>query len=178
MIRPATSADIPNLLAACRTEAWKLELRDDYATADEREALERWRRGEREPDQAQSASLGAWLDAVRTAVAHGAHVRRVRVVTEPVTDYIKFEAVTVPLSTAAGEDIRYLPRHHPAAGQLGDRDFWLLDDQVMILNFTGDGTPQPYELHDDPDVVDRYRAVRDLAWRHAIPYADYAHHLQ
>lgn len=179
MIRTATGADIPGLLAACRTDAFKLELRDDYATANERGALERWRRGEQTLADAEAEGLGDWIGIVRGLTAAGAAVRRVRVVTEPATEYIRFEATTVPMQAEAGEDIRYLPRHHPAAGQLGDRDFWLFDDTAaLILNFADDGTPLPHELHDDPELVARYQALRDLAWQDAIPYTDYAHHLQ
>lgn len=179
MTRTIIGADIPGLLAACKVEAFKLDLRDDYSIPGEDDALQRWRRGQRRPGDAEAEGLGPWLDIVRTLTAAGARVRRVRVVTEPTSDYIRFESNTVPMQQAAGEDIRYLPRHHPAAGQLGDRDFWLFDHrQVLVLNFNPDGTPRPHELHDDPGLIAQHAALRDLAWEHAIPYADYVDRLE
>lgn len=179
MTRTITGADIPDLLAACKVEAFKLDLRDSYAISEEDDAFARWRRGEREPGDAEAEGIGEWLDIVRALTTAGAKVRRVRVVTEPASDYIRFEATTVPMQQQAGEDIRYLPRHHEAAGRLGDRDFWLFDQrQVLLLNFNPDGTPRPHELHDAPELAAEYAELRDLAWRHAIPYDRYADRLE
>jgi uncharacterized protein DUF6879 len=41
----------------------------------------------------------------------GKTVRRVLVITEPVSEYIQFEYDSTPENLAAGEDIRWLPRH-------------------------------------------------------------------
>lgn len=169
---------VRDLIDECQVEAFRLELRDDYASSAEREALDRWRRGARDPADTQASTMGGWLETVRHATSRGCPVRRVRVVTEPASDYVRFEATTVPLQAEAGEDIRYLPRHHPAVPDLPGHDFWLLDDQVVILAFTEDGTPGPHQLDDDPAAVERHRQWRDVAWRHAIPYAAYAAHLE
>lgn len=179
MIRTVTGADIPGLLAGCSVEAFKLELRDDYATAGEREALDRWRRGNRELGDAEAEGLRAWMDIVRDLTSAGVAVRRVRVVTEPTTEYIRFESTTVPLQQRAGEDIRYLPRNHAAVADLPDRDFWLFDDRrVLMLNFADDGTPRPHELHDDRETIARHQVIRDTVWSYAIPYNEYVPHLR
>jgi hypothetical protein len=48
--------------------------------------------------------------SVADAVARGVTVRRARVVSEPVGDYIRYEHACTAQNIAAGEDVRWLPR--------------------------------------------------------------------
>jgi hypothetical protein len=65
----------------------------------------------------------------------GKTVRRVRVISEPITDYIRWEHVNTVLNLEVGEDIRWLPRHRlpdelifPVDGN----DWWLFDDHLAL----------------------------------------------
>lgn len=171
MRRTVTGTDIPDLLRATTRRAAKFEQRDSYLVDEDIDVFERWRRGQAAADE----GLEPWLNVVREVTASGRAVQRVRVVTTPPTDYIRFEAAAVPASAAAGEDIRYLPR--AAAAGLPDHDFWIFDDAVMILHFAPDDTPLPHELDDDPDVLAQHERWWAAAWQQAIPYAAYAAHL-
>ena len=100
---------------------------------------------------------------------------RVRVVTEPHTDYIRFGLLLAGLSAAVGEDIRYLPRDQAKDLDLPDHDFWLMDSaKVGILRFSDNDDLLGAEIHDDPVLVVRHCYYRDVAWHHAIPYAEFA----
>jgi hypothetical protein len=65
-----------------------------------------------------------WLDLIREVTGRGVKVRRARVISEPVTDYIRFEHATASSNVAAGEDVRRLPRHL-ATGPLLPARSWL-----------------------------------------------------
>jgi hypothetical protein len=93
-------------LAGCKRSAAHLELRDNYDTNDA--AYLEWMAGERfDPAERWSG----WLAKIRATVDRGVLVRRARIVSEPVSDYIGFEYdVTAGLNIAAGEQVRWLPR--------------------------------------------------------------------
>ena len=58
---------------------------------------------------------------------------RVHVVSEPVSDYVRFELLHVyPANVEAGEDVRILGRAKAEAqpGPSCDGDFWLFDDDL------------------------------------------------
>jgi hypothetical protein len=50
----------------------------------------------------------------RTTVAGGVRMRRVRSISEPLADFIRFEYdITIGRNVAAGEQVRWLPRRRP-----------------------------------------------------------------
>ncbi|MEO3800560.1 DUF6879 family protein [Nonomuraea sp. B1E8] len=153
-------------------DAFHLELRDHYGVPGEDGPFAQWQRG----DPSDLAWLQPWLARVRAATAGGRTVRRVRVVTEPATDYIRWEHALTPLTLAAGEDIRWLPRHQlppfdlPANGD----DWWLFDDRLLAVGrFDHDGRVLGTEIVTDPAVVAQCAAVRDLLWPLATPHDEY-----
>jgi hypothetical protein len=154
--------------------AFRLEVRDFYNVAGEQEDFARFLAGEQLDKEKEAAERRPWLDKMRAATAAGKRVERVRVVTEPLTDYIRFEIEGTDLNIAAGEDIRYLPRQHPAAAALPGHDFWLFDSRRLVLmRFDDQARPLPYELTTDPAIVVEHCYWRDAAWHHAISHDQY-----
>ena len=164
---PAFSA----LLRNFRRTAQRLETRDRYAG--DQALFEQWQRGELdEPELADK--VAAWLDGVRATTAAGAKFERVRVVSEPPTDYQRFALATTKASTAAGEDIRYLDRGLAAAHDLPAHDFWLLDGvRLALLYFTDDDRLLGAQVVTEPAVVAQHVRWFDAAFALATPYADY-----
>jgi hypothetical protein len=84
-----------------------------------------------------------WVDLVRRRRRDGVVVQRVHTVTEPWSDYVRFEITwSYPLNVAAGEDIRIItgsaPWHEP--------DFWMFDDRfVWLMHYSADGVLQRVE---------------------------------
>lgn len=75
------------LIRALARNGFHLELRDEYGVPEEDEPVAKWRRGEHD----DFAWLEPWLAQMRVATQAGKTVRRVRVITEPLTDYIRWE---------------------------------------------------------------------------------------
>jgi hypothetical protein len=161
------------LLDAVRRDAFHLELKDSYQAACEEGPFARWRRGE--PDD--FAWHEPWRNRVRAATSAGKRVRRVRVVTEPLSGYIRWEHSVTWLNQEAGEDIRWLPRRLLPEGiqfPVNGNDFWIFDDEVVTVgHFDADGRVLGSELVTDPVAVAACAQVRDLLWRLAIPHREY-----
>ncbi|MFD1547173.1 DUF6879 family protein [Nonomuraea guangzhouensis] len=158
------------LLAKCEHTAFKLEFRDQYMTGDP--GYLAWEAG----DLAEAVRLySEWTATARTAIVRGVSMRRVRVVSEPVSTYIAFEhAVTPGVNLAAGEAIRWLPRHLASDLALPGNDVWVFDDRmVQFCHFAGDGAWVSNDETDDPATVALCSSAFAAAWDRAIDHEGY-----
>jgi hypothetical protein len=157
------------MIAAATTSAVHLETRDAYdpETPQFREFLA----GVPRPVPASRE----WFDLVREHTARGVKFRRARIVSEPVSDYIRFEhAATAGLNVAAGEDVRWLSRKAARGLSVPVNDFWVFDGRLVRFGyFAGDGRYLDDELTDDPDIVGTCAEAFERVWRLAVPHADY-----
>ena len=157
-------------IEGARHSAVHLEMRDAYAV--DTEDLLAWRDGvpyDPEPD-------AWWYDMIRRAVDRGVAVRRARIVSEPVSEYIRFEYEITKHNIESGEDVRWLARRRASDLALPGNDYWLVDRELVIFNhFTGDGqwADEPEELNRDRAVVGLCVAAFDAVWERATPHADY-----
>jgi hypothetical protein len=171
--------DAPNfaeLLAGTRRSAVHLEMRDTYGVGDEAEEFERFRRTGRVDLDPTARWWPEWLDRVRDAVGRGVVMRRARVVSEPVTDYIRWEHAATTLNVEAGELVRWLPRRRAVDIALPGADFWLFDDRLVQFNiFTGDGdwAEPPKEFSEDPSVVKLCSDAFGAVWERAVDHDKY-----
>jgi Family of unknown function (DUF6879) len=153
-----------------RRRAFHLELRDTYNVEPEDEPFGRWLRGE--PDD--YAWHAEWASFVRQATEAGVQFQRVRLASVPHTDYIRWGLDVSPLNIKAGEDVRYLPRDLAGDIELPEDDFWLLDDDVLILSvFSDDGRTGGFARPSSPELLRQCVTVRDQVWERAVPYAQY-----
>jgi len=157
------------LIAATASSAVHLEMRDFY-TPDDPQYLA-WLKGTPRPVPASRA----WYDLVREHTARGVRFRRARIVSEPVSDYIRFEhEATAGLNIAAGEEVRWLPRRRASDLCLPGNDFWLFDDRLIRFHhFSGDGRVVEDGLCADPTVIAMCSAAFEAVWGRAVPHADY-----
>lgn len=150
--------------------AFRLELLDSYDSPGTQERVRRFLAGEQD-DPAIRAGWDALLRELRRA---GRTVSRVHVVSEPLTDYLRFELAFYAGSVAAGEDVRILPRARTAAMTLPAFDFWLFDSaSAAIMLYDSAGAWQAVELVSDRQLVSQCCQWRDATMRAAIPLTDY-----
>jgi hypothetical protein len=166
----AAQPTFEELLRGSRTAALHLEMRDGYSLKDP--ALVAWQAGEHVDPVAYWPQ---WFELVRPAVARGVQIRRGRIVSEPVSEYIRFEhAITSALNIAAGEEVRWLPRRQSSDLALPGNDFWLFDNQIVLLNhFSGSGDSVAHEVTDNPAIARLCASAFLAVWERAIPHEDY-----
>jgi hypothetical protein len=149
--------------------ALHLEMRDTYAGTSQDFAA--WQAGQ-SLDRAQGDA--EWHAVIQPLIERGVDVRRARVISEPVSDYIRFEHEMTPGSNlAAGEDVRWVPRRRVSSLAFPGNDFWLVDDQVLFLHFSGDGSLVDTELVTDATTVKLCHAAFESAWERGIAHRDY-----
>jgi hypothetical protein len=167
---PNFSATLDDLLAACERSAVHLEIRDGYALDDP--AFIDWKAG-RQSNPAER--WPKWYKLIQITVARSIEVRRARIISEPVSEYIRYEYdVTEGLNIAAGEQVRWLPRRQASDIALPGNDFWLFDNRLIQFNyFSGNGDWLEVEQVDDPAVAKLCSSAFEAVWERATPHRDY-----
>ncbi|WP_333739987.1 DUF6879 family protein [Streptomyces sp. IBSBF 2806] len=169
-----SSAERNRLFERFHHDAFHLELRDDYSVPDENGPFQRWMAGE----ETDHSHLASWLRLVRRSTVRGMTVRRVRVVTEPLTPYIQWEHAVTTANQGAGENIRWLPRQlMPADTALpcDGHDWWLFDDRLLAVgHFDPEGRTLGSQIIEDTAIVAQCARLRDQLWTLAVPHTEYA----
>lgn len=151
-------------------DTFHLEVQDIYHPPDDTGPFHLFLTGQHD----DFAWFQPWLNLVYRATQAGRIVRRVRVVTVPHTDYTRWGLTVAEHNIAAGEDIRWLPRHLINLDDSSADDFWLFDDKLVVFTlFEPGGQFAGGAATRDPVIVNHCRAVRDRAWQAAIPHGCY-----
>ncbi|KUL72034.1 MULTISPECIES: DUF6879 family protein [unclassified Streptomyces] len=165
-------SNFTDLIRSVERSAVHLEMRDVYAIPNEDERFAAWRQGHRlDPDDDRESWWRPWLDVVQEITAKGVRLRRARIVSEPPSEYIRYEHSFTFTNIAAGEEIRWLPRRLASRLALPGNDFWLFDGRLVQFNvFDGDGrwvhTDQTEDQATAGFCADAFEAVWDLATPH------------
>jgi hypothetical protein len=146
----------------------KLELRDSYAF--DTELFAAWRRGDRE---VVARSVDGWRDKVASEVAAGRRIRRVRVVSEPLSEYQRMAVDISGPAVEAGEELRWLPRRLVSVLPLPGNDCFILDDLVIFNVLGGADERTEIQLHRDPGAVEFCRDAFEATWDIATPHHEY-----
>jgi hypothetical protein len=171
MGRPVSfGEDFAGIFDWFRESAFRLETLDHYAMPYEEEAVQRFLAGE----PRDITYIAGWLERVAAALDAGRRMQRVHVVSEPLSDYLRFEISGYRLNVEAGEDVRILPRRATGKLALPDHDFWLFDGhQVVRMRYDGNGAFLEADQVDDAGATARYCSWRDAALAAAVPYDRY-----
>lgn len=150
----------------------KLELRDNYAI--DATAMDAWRRG----GAAEARKLvRPYAEQLAPKIAAGEKVlRRVKVISEPPSEYMRQALDVAGELVEAGEDIRWLPRRLTSTLFLPGNDFFVLDARTVIFNvLDGDDGRAEQQLYDEPGLVADCLEAFESAWRVAVPHRDFHH---
>ncbi|MEW2552780.1 DUF6879 family protein [Streptomyces zhihengii] len=168
-----SSAERNQLFESFTHDAFHLELRDDYTVPGEASPFRDWLDGTGGDDSFREP----WLQLMKRVTGSGRTVRRVRVVTEPHSPYIQWEYAITHANEAAGEAIRWLPRHELPEGvhlPVDGNDWWIFDDGLLAVgHFDRAGRAVGSELIRTPAVVAECVRVRDLLWPIATATGEY-----
>ncbi|WP_371784666.1 DUF6879 family protein [Streptosporangium subroseum] len=158
------------MLASAQREAVHLEMRDTYTPDDP--CYVEWQKS-RIIDV--DTHWQEWRDEVRNTVARGVAIRRARIVSQPVTEFIRYEyELTSPLNVAAGEQVRWLPRDQASGLTLPGNDFWVFDDHLVRFTFfAGNGEYVGEELATDPALIKLCTTAFEAVWQQGIDHSKY-----
>ncbi|MGE7434824.1 DUF6879 family protein [Kitasatospora sp. NPDC001175] len=161
-------------LVKAQHSAMHLEMRDSYTPNDPEFA--RWRAGHRYGNDPAKLPgwWGSWRDLVGETTARGVLMRRARIISEPITDYIRYEHDLTFANVAAGEQVRWLPRRKAADIALPGTDLWMFDGSAVLFTyFSGVGEVVDREWRTEPDVVRLVSTAFEAIWERATPHSEY-----
>ncbi|WP_405618092.1 DUF6879 family protein [Streptomyces sp. NBC_01508] len=166
--------DFSDLIRSVRESAVHLEMRDGYGVDNEIEGFAAWQEGHRLDPDDRGSWWRPWLDLVQEVTAKGVVIRRARIVSEPVSDYIAFEHSGTFTNVAAGEQIRWLPRRSASDLALPGNDFWLFDGRLVQFNvFDGVGRWVHTDQTEDAAVAKLCASAFEAVWERGIPHEKY-----
>ncbi|MEU7631855.1 DUF6879 family protein [Nocardia sp. NPDC049220] len=155
---------------AARISAVHVEVQDAYRVPDEYEPLLRWRRTR---EIVETDGGRQWCAMVAETVSRGVKVARVRVVTVPHTEYTQWLLDACATNVAAGEQIRWLPRHLAAA--VPSDDYWLFDNETVAFNTVdADGDAVGLAVTTDPAIAAVCTEAWNQLWSAGIDHTEYA----
>ncbi|MDO8508635.1 MAG: hypothetical protein Q7S27_03035 [Nanoarchaeota archaeon] len=117
--------------------AFRLEVLQSYSLEEEKDPFEKFLKEEKVTKEDNED----WLEFIQKAKSRGAIVQRVRVVSFPLSDYMRFQMENFRLYMAEGEEIytiayRKFLKNKPKI----KKDFWLFDDKaVLVMNYDKKG---------------------------------------
>lgn len=164
---------LETLIREARHSIVHLEQRDEYSA--EPEYLGWLEAGKRTDRDAMGAYMAPWKEFVGEVTAKGVVMRRARIVSEPLSDYIEWEHALTAFNVEAGEQVRWLSRRDAYDLLTPAADFYVIDSQLVAFNFNaGDGTSlREYEYVSDPVRVGPVVASFEQVWNRAVDHADY-----
>ncbi|MFE2411425.1 DUF6879 family protein [Kitasatospora sp. NPDC057904] len=163
------------LLQGAQRSAVHLEMRDTYAGQDSGGFAEYLRSGYANTDTT-SPHWSRWRAMVTEATDRDVALRRARIVSEPVTDYIRYEHALTVANVDLGEEVRWLSRRQACEIALPGSDFWLFDQARVLFNhFTGDGAwAEPRLTYtEEPAVVRLCSTAFEAVWERGVPHEKY-----
>ncbi|WP_026414471.1 DUF6879 family protein [Actinomadura oligospora] len=166
---PLTNDRFEDLLSAANRSAVHLELRDAYMADD---SFTRWRET---GAVARDANDEWWISTVGKQVERGVAVKRARIVSEPLSAYSRWLWECTPaVNLAAGETVRWLPRHRTAGLVVPPADFWVFDSEVLAWNhFSGDGEWAGNEVTRSRELIKLCLEAFEAVWERAIDHQEY-----
>lgn len=172
-----TNLDDPEWLALFENvqESWfRLETLQTYTVDYERDEYEQFLTSGR-----LDRELGDWQRMIERHTRAGRSLRRVHVVQEPLTDYLRYEFEAYRQNGEAGEEIRLVPvasSAWPTNLPVG-QDFWLFDDrEVWDMHYDSEGRFLEAARSDSASHLDDCRRWRDAALKQSISLSDYLRH--
>jgi hypothetical protein len=158
-----------------RSSVFRFEAQQEYAAPDEAAIVDAFLAGRPRP---LDPGKDEWTSMIRAGRWGGRVFHRVHVVTEPLTDYLRFELTWgYEPNVAAGEDIRVvaLAAGEPWPADLPRHDFWLFDAaELYTVHYHPDtGAWLGVEPMPDPGDVARACRWRETAWQLGVPWSRY-----
>ncbi|MEV0115525.1 DUF6879 family protein [Streptomyces sp. NPDC050844] len=155
--------------AEIKQEAWRLETLPQYLVPQEAEQFAAFR--DDRPITPYTAS--SYTDRVSRQRAEGKRNGRVHVVTQPLSDYLRFEFTRFyTVHVRAGDDIRILDVTNRPNPLEGAQDFWLFDrTEVVLMNYEADGTQINREVFEGD--VSPFIEYQRIAMAESVPFEEY-----
>ena len=173
-VLPPTAPAFYEMFETARYSIFRLETLPAYGGSGEGGGLAAFLAGDPRPTHQEMLE---WMDLIRANARIGCVMRRVHVVEEPLSDYLRFELCWgYPYSVSAGEDVRILAVSEGEAWpeDVPHWDFWLYDSHRLIdMHYDRDGDWLGVEPVEAPSRIVAANRARDAALHQSVPWVTY-----
>ncbi|MGW0734283.1 DUF6879 family protein [Streptomyces sp. NPDC002851] len=151
-------------------EAWRLETLPQYLVPQEVAEFAAFREGQ-PPLTPYTAS--SYTERVSRQRVEGKYNGRVHIVTQPLSEYLRFEFTRYyAVHVRAGDDIRILDVTDRPNPLQGVQDFWMFDrTEVVLMNYEQDGTQINREVFEGD--VSPFIEYQRIAMAASMPFEEY-----
>ncbi|MBA2324724.1 MAG: hypothetical protein H0V92_12175 [Pseudonocardiales bacterium] len=170
---PAGDPRLMDVFRGARYSVFRFEALPAYRGSDEEGEIAAFLRGD--PPPPRDPSSEDWMAMICGHRAAGRVMERVHAVTEPLTDYLRWELTWgYPPHVQVGEDVRILDLTAGWPDELPRRDFHLFDNcELYDAHYAEDGTWLGVERITDPARAVAACHWRAALWHRAVPLAAY-----
>jgi hypothetical protein len=172
-LKPYPLADFGSYFSRFQNSAFRLEMLNVYSVAEEEKPFAAFERGEQEADRQFNKD---WHEILERASEQGKHFSRVRIASEPISNYLRFEVKWgYETNVLKGEHIRFLIA--PDITSLSRlvpilKDFWLFDDSdCFLMDYDNHGRFLGVAKLPD-DLLAKYAAFARELTELSIPFTD------
>lgn len=160
---------------------FRLEALPEYNVGED-EIIDKFRKGENIelPDQIKD-----WLKIQSETIKKGISLKRVRIIPNPIPEYIKFEIHMWNKFSklSKGEEFYFLKEEYYekiiSKIDFVPKDFWMFDDNtIIIFNYKKNGEWIGEELIQDKTVVEKYKKLKYKLLDLSIPMNDFLKNIE
>lgn len=133
----SSSDSLGDLFDSFQQEAFRLETLDDYSRSGNVDAYHAYLAGEPQPAYYNAD----WVDEVRSHTENGKRIRRVHILSRPLTEYLRFElGWGYRKNMTGGEEFFILDVTNRPNPLPGVPDFWCFDSEsVAVMRYDDTG---------------------------------------
>ncbi|WP_130799349.1 DUF6879 family protein [Streptomyces otsuchiensis] len=155
--------------AGITREAWRLETLPQYLVPQEAEEFSAFREGRSLTPYTSSA----YSERVSRQRSEGKQNGRVHIVSQPLSDYLRFEfSRYYRVHVEAGDSVRILDVTDRSNPLEGVQDFWMFDQsEVVLMNYEPDGTQINREVFEVD--VSPFIEYQRIAIAQSVPFEEY-----
>lgn len=152
-----------------KNSIFRLESFPKYKVPEDLEIFEKWKKGQNQ----FGAKPDLWLQNIKATKELGIVMERVRVVSLPISEYIRYEIDYWKFSIRNGENILFIGKEDfneiKRLFNFKLKDFWFFDDKTLIIFYYDDGNFIKECFIDDEKVIEGYKKLKYKLLEKALP---------
>jgi len=160
-----------DLFADAQSELLHIETRDRYWIDHEDSHFAAWR----EKGGPATFDDGGWAQLTRQAADRCVKIKRLRIISTPPSEYIRFEHATTWTNLEwGGEEVRWIDRGALSEALVPGNDFWIRDGKYVMFNlFDGDGRSTFIHESTDLDLIKDLSSAFWAIWDQSVDHSEF-----
>ena len=119
-----------------------------------------------------------WFSQLKKTKQKGVKIQRTRIISLPLSDYLRYEINFWQHSIKNGEEILFLDKKDyiriKSKLKIKSKDFWMFDDKVLVIfYYDSKGRWLNEKIITNNKVINNYKKLKKELIKHAVPMYDF-----